>query len=179
MSKVTKLVVANAGIFILYAGALGFSFWLGMTPNDFIKLVPTASASAIANMTTLTIALIAILKGTPSFTFGAPEPDEWSIILPLSINCQGASGVRLERIDAEWMDVSEISEGGSRSAASFPYEVKAGQIAELSVRFNVVKGSQNKICNKRKLSVTCVYIKEGRQTSCEISKSISNVFRRK
>lgn len=179
MTKLPKIVAANAGILILYAGGLGISFWLGMTPDEFIKIIPTVSASAMANMTTLTFALIATLKGTAKFEFGSPEQDNWSVILPLSINCQGASGIRLERIDAGQMEVGELFEGANRNVSGLPLEVKAGQITELHVRFNVVKGDQNEICKMRKIKVSCIYFIEGTQSRCEISKSIPNVFSHK
>jgi hypothetical protein len=179
MSKTIIIVAANAGIFVLYASGMGVSFWLGMTPDDFIKLVPTASASAIANMTILTFALITILKGTANFEIGAPEQDNWTVIVPLTVNCQGSCGVRLERIDAEWLDYSKLFEGSGRNEAKLPVEIETGKIKELYVQFDVLKNKQAEILKQRKLLITCYHFVEGKQTSSVKYKKCLNVFRRR
>jgi hypothetical protein len=178
MSKSPKIVIANCCIVLLYAGAFGISYWLGVSLDDLFKLVPTASASAVGNMITLSLALNALVKGKAKLTIGEPEQAEWSIGIPLLVDCRGSSGITIEGVEAPGLDFIGLFEPTDRTTARpLPAVLHAGDVAEFEVRFEVLEGSKNEIVTRRRLSISCVHRAEGRQRRSVTSKKCSNTFR--
>lgn len=162
MSKLLKIVTANACIVLIYAGGFWVTAWLGTPLDDLFKLVPTAAASALGNIITLSFALNTYLKGCPRFNFRHPSKENWSITTVLLVDCRGADGIVLEGIEADFLGHSFFRpETCQESIDVQGFQIGVDKAVNIHVGFDVLEANKTNISSRKKLSVVCRYVRDG------------------